>query len=91
MAPSRRLFAALGRRVACVLVILLPACASSQEWVYEKPRVTPAELDRDRTACRKIAPSRSLFRTFESERVDREMFNRCMESRGYTVKVVPLP
>ena len=29
---------------------LLTACASSQEWIYDKPRTTPAQLDRDQTA-----------------------------------------
>ena len=73
------------------LVVALPACATGQEWIYEKPNVTPAQLDRDKTACRKAAPSRSPLRIVEEERVNRDLFNRCMEGRGYTVKVVPLP
>ncbi len=73
------------------LVALLPACAGSQEWIYDKPRTTPAQLDRDKTMCRMIAPSRSLLRTFQEEKVEREPFNRCMEKLGYTVTVVPRP
>ena len=91
--PSRRALQAL-RLARCLtwsLVVALPACAASEEWIYEKARSTPAQLDHDKTACRKIAPSRSVFRVLEAEKVDREPFNRCMESRGYRVKVVPLP
>lgn len=95
--PSRRALPALclgrclGRRLIWSLVVALPACAASQEWIYEKPRGTPAQLDHDKATCRKTAPSRSLFQTLEAEKVAREAFNRCMESRGYRVKVVPLP
>ena len=70
---------------------LLPACAASQEWIYEKPRTTPAQLGQDKTTCRKVAPSRSLLRTFEEDKVEREGFNRCMEKLGYTITVVPRP
>ena len=91
--PSRRALPALrlGRRLIWSLVVALPACAASEEWIYEKARSTPAQLDHDKAVCRKIAPSRSLFKALEDEKVDRESFNRCMESRGYRVKAVPLP
>ena len=82
------------RRRATVLVgvaALLAACAGSQEWIYEKPRTTPAQLDHDKTMCRKAAPTRSLLRALQEEKVEREAFNRCMEGRGYTVTVVPRP
>jgi len=82
------------RRRATVLVsfaALLTACAGSQEWIYDKPRTTPAQLDHDKTTCRKAAPSRSLLRTLQEEKIEREAFNRCMEQRGYTVTVVPRP
>ena len=71
--------------------VLLTACAGSQEWIYEKPRTTPAQLDRDKTMCRKAAPTRSLLRTLQEEKLEREAFNRCMEKRGYTITVVPRP
>lgn len=79
--------------VALVALALagLAGCAGRQEWIYEKARATPAQVDRDKAACRKVAPSRSMFRTFEDERVDREPFNRCMEKLGYTVTTVPRP
>jgi hypothetical protein len=91
MAPRRRVFAVLAARALWTLVAVLPACAASQEWIYEKPRATPAQLDQDKTACRKVARERTLFNAFDDEKVDREVFNRCMQSRGYTVKVAPLP
>jgi len=82
------------RRAVCVALIALgglAACAAKQEWIYEKARVTPAQLDHDKRACRKVAPSRSLLRTFEDERVEREGFNRCMEKLGDTIRVAPVP
>ena len=77
--------------VLCSSVALLAACAGSQEWIYDKPRTTPAQLDHDKRTCRKAAPSRSLLRTFEEDKVEREGFNRCMEKLGYTITVVPRP
>jgi hypothetical protein len=90
MGSRPRSFAWLASRLAWGLLLALPACAATQEWIYDKPNVTPAQLDRDKTACRKIAPSRSVLRIFEQERVSRDLFNRCMEGRGYTVKAAPL-
>ena len=75
----------------CSVMTLLLACAGSQEWIYEKPRLTPAQLDHDKAICRKAAPSRSMLRTLQEEKVERDAFNRCMEMRGYTVTVVPRP
>ena len=75
----------------CSVVTLLSACAGSREWIYEKPRLTPAQLDHDKAICRKAAPSRSMLRTLQEEKVERDAFNRCMEMRGYTVTVVPRP
>jgi hypothetical protein len=91
MALRRRFRVSLAAPWLWGLVALVPACASGQEWIYEKPRTTPAQVDLDRAACRKIAPSTSVLKTFESEKVDRPAFNRCMEQRGYTVKAAPLP
>ena len=70
---------------------LLPACAASQEWIYAKPRTTPAQFEHDKRTCRKVAPSRSMLRILEEDKVEREGFNRCMEKLGYTITVVPRP
>ncbi|HMH54015.1 MAG TPA: hypothetical protein VK548_27530 [Candidatus Acidoferrum sp.] len=53
--------------------------------------MTPASLERDKRACRKVAPSRSLLRTLQEDKVEREAFNRCMEKQGYTITVVDRP
>jgi hypothetical protein len=84
---------AAGRPLVPLLICaaLAGACASSEEWIYDKPRTTPAQLDHDRAVCRKAAPSRSLLRLLEEEKVEREAFNRCMEKLGYTITVVPRP
>lgn len=82
---------AVGSRALWVLVLLSSACATGGEWTYDKPRTTPAQLDRDKATCRKAAPSRSMFRTFQAEKVEREAFNRCMEKLGYTVRAVVAP
>lgn len=87
MASSRRLFTSL----VWLLVAVLPGCAGREEWLYEKSRVTPAQFDQDKAACRRAAPSHNMFKTFDDDKVDRPAFNRCMERRGYTVTVVPLP
>jgi hypothetical protein len=89
MTSRRRCAAALVARALWAGLALLPACASSQEWVYEKPKNTPAALDHDKAVCRKIAPSRSMLRLLEDDKVEREGFNRCMRARGYTVTVAP--
>ena len=85
---------AVHRRAALVLwsfAALLAGCAGSQEWIYDKPRTTPAQLDRDKAVCRKAAPSRSMLRTLQEDKVEREAFNRCMQKLGYTITVVPRP
>ena len=60
-------------------------CRSAPEWSYDRPRVTPAQLDRDLTQCSQQAlPSGAL--TFPSlTGPDRQALNTCMERRGYTV------
>jgi hypothetical protein len=88
MTGRRRRAAALVARALWAGLALLPACAS-QEWIYEKPRNTPAQLDHDKAVCRKIAPSRSMLRLLEEDKVEREGFNRCMRARGYTITVAP--
>ena len=85
MRSRRRAFA-----LVLALAVVPPGCAATREWIYDKPRVTPAQLDHDMAECRKVARSRSMFRTIEEEKVDRPAFNRCMQRRGYTVTDAPL-
>jgi hypothetical protein len=64
---------------------LLAACATKQ-WVYEKPGMTPAKLDHDMVLCRREAADPQVIALPGTPRVDRAIFNRCMERRGYTVR-----
>ena len=75
------------RRVAALVVGvgLLVGCAA-KEWVYEKPGATPAKLDHDMGLCRKEANDPQMITLPGSPRVDRTIFNRCMERKGYTVR-----
>ena len=66
---------------------LLAGCAT-EEWIYEKPGMTPAKLDHDIAVCRKEAPDPRSVVAPGSERVDRALFNRCMEREGYTGRTV---
>ena len=63
----------------------LAGCAS-QQWVYEKPGLTPAKLDHDMVLCRREANDPQMAALPGTPRVDRAVFHRCMERRGYTVR-----
>ncbi len=69
---------------------LFVGCATP-EWIYEKPGVLPARLDHDMAICRKEAADPHVVALPGSERVDRTLFNRCMERKGYTARVVEKP
>jgi len=71
----------------CAASLLLAGCAA-EEWIYEKPGMTPAKLDHDIAACKKQAPDPRSVVPPGSERLDRALFNRCMERKGYTGRVV---
>lgn len=79
------------RTAALVYAASLLAGCATEVWIYEKPGVTPAKLDHDKAVCRKESPDpRSVFLP-GSERVDRTLFNRCMERKGYTGRTVAPP
>jgi hypothetical protein len=65
-------------------VLMLAACTGAAV-NYEKRGATPAQLDRDRSQCKKEAFRPSRFAIWASERYDAEALNRCMERKGYTV------
>ena len=69
---------------------LLAACAlagCAVHWIYDKPGVTPEQLARDKGACLQEAPASGLLADLlRQEALDREVFNRCMQRRGYTVR-----
>ena len=63
----------------------LAACTSSH-WVYEKRSVTPAQYEHDVSLCRKEANDPRTLSLPGTPRVDRAVFNKCMEKKGYTVR-----
>lgn len=69
-----------------VCVIGVSAACASPTWVYEKRGTTPAKLDHDMALCRKEAHDPQTIALPGSPRTDREVFNRCMERKGYTVR-----
>jgi hypothetical protein len=74
-------------RLLCAASLFLTGCAS-ETWIYEKPGMTPARLDHDMAVCKKEAPDPRSVVPPGSERIDRALFNRCMERKGYTGRVV---
>jgi hypothetical protein len=71
-----------------VVLGLVTACATKEQWAYDKKGVTPARLDHDLTACREESQDPAAFGLTLEQRLDREQFNRCMERKGYSVRRV---
>jgi hypothetical protein len=71
--------------VIATVLIAGAGCRSAEEWSYNRPRVTPFELDRDLTQCAQQARPTGTFAYPSLSGPDREAFNKCMEKRGYTV------
>lgn len=68
-----------------VAVVMAVGCAREQ-WVYEKSKTTAVRMEEDMAACRKESLSPYKIVIVPSDRIDRDVFNRCMERRGYTVR-----
>lgn len=68
-----------------VALLFVVACAREQ-WVYEKSKTTAVRMEEDMAACRKESLSPYKIVIVPSDRIDRDVFNRCMERRGYTVR-----
>ena len=74
------------RLTALVLILAGAAgCRSGEEWSYDRPRATPAQLDRDLTQCAREARPTGTFAYPSMTGPDREALNACMQKRGYTV------
>lgn len=67
-----------------VLLATLAACRSGTEWIYDKPKVTSAQLDRDLTQCRQLTMPKGALAYPAVTGPDREAFNACMQKRGYS-------
>jgi hypothetical protein len=72
--------------VALALLGLAAACATREQWVYEKKGVTPARLDQDLGGCRSESLDPRVFALTAEQRIDRARFNRCMERKGYSAR-----
>ncbi len=66
-------------------ILLLAGCSSTGEWVYNKPRTSAVQVDRDLGTCRKESTRNTAVVLTPSQRLDRDAMNRCMERKGYTV------
>lgn len=74
------------RRAAALLAAAAWLAACTPQWVYEKRGVTPAQYDHDLSLCRKESNDPQTVTLPGSPRVDRTVFNKCMERKGYTVR-----
>lgn len=73
------------RRGIVLACCLLAGCAAEQ-WSYTRSGLTPARLDQDLEACRRLAHRPHWFGLTSSARVDRKVMNECMERKGYTAR-----
>jgi hypothetical protein len=74
------------RRVLGVLCLVLLAGCATEHWTYSRPGLTPARLDQDLEMCRREAHRPYWFALWRSDRVDRDVFNRCMTRKGYVAR-----
>jgi hypothetical protein len=78
--------------VALALVALLTACATKEQWVYEKRAVTPTRLDHDLMACRDEARSpQALGITLEERATIRLHHVGSRPSAPFTGRPLPDP
>jgi hypothetical protein len=71
-----------------LLALLLPVagCATAQV-TYDKPGVTQAERKQDENECLRAAiGSGEQPRFLAVYQIDREVYVRCLQARGYTAK-----
>jgi hypothetical protein len=74
-------------RVVCAALMLLLAGCAAPHYVYERRAATPAQTDHDLETCRREGFRPSKFAVWPSNRYDWDVVNRCMERRGYKVRL----
>jgi hypothetical protein len=74
--------------------LVLAGCSASvggERWIFEKPGVSAAELERDRRECFyrsiNVAESDTSVPNLGFVRVDRKAYTECMEARGYALRI----
>jgi hypothetical protein len=75
------------KRLAVAAVVLLLAGCAAPRYVYERRNATPAQTDHDLEVCRREGFRPSRFAVWPSNRYDWDVVNRCMERRGYRVRL----
>jgi hypothetical protein len=76
-------------RLAGVVALGLLAGCAAERWSYGKADITPAKLDQDLEACRRLAHRPHRFAFTRAARVDQDTLNQCMEQKGYTPQREP--
>jgi hypothetical protein len=76
----------ISRAAVVFLALVAAGCATTHQWIYDKPGMTPESLDRDRGACRAASPPGGITKMLKMDDVDREAFTACMQGRGYTAR-----
>jgi hypothetical protein len=72
--------------IALLGAALLAGCAT-ERIAWDKPGVTQAERERDENACLRAAiGTDGGGQLLVPYCIDREVYTRCMETRGYTVR-----
>ena len=74
---------------AVLLLTLFGGCASgTAPWVFEKSGTTEAQLKRDRDECfAQSIDTEDTNRPALGLRISRDTYRKCMELRGYRVRV----
>ena len=75
--------------VGCLVVLAACGTAPRPRVAYDKAGVSETDRKRDQAQCSAaaVAPSRSDV-TLGMMRIDRNVFDECMKSRGYTPRPV---
>ncbi len=74
-----------------LVMTILSGCATQsrapQRMIYEKPGVAESERQRDETECMGTASAGGRpFTGIGLLRINRDVFDQCMKSRGYSVR-----
>jgi hypothetical protein len=68
-----------------VAFALLTGCAT-ERLAWDKPGVTTADRERDENACLRSAIGTEQGRILAPYCIDRDVYTRCMQTRGYAVR-----
>ena len=66
--------------------MLAAGCATKQRIAWDKAGVTQADRERDENACLRAAITADGGMLLAPYCIDRDVYIRCMEGRGYTVR-----